>query len=229
MKPDALFRAAALLSILVAGSCSVASDGTPNISEDGDRNHAITVEPSFRELKVQFAGGDAGMTADDAIKFDAFLADYRTHGNGSLGISVPNGAPSHAAITFFAERAAATGISRDKILVSTHDTANGDFRVDVSYIAYKANADSCGDWSEDLSFTAENKTAKNFGCAVQHNIAAMVADPRDLLGPREAGVADTGRSQTVMDLYEKGQPTAAVKRTTDLPAEQSAPGSGLGN
>ena len=85
MKLDALFRAAALLSILVAGSCSVANDGT-TISEDGASNHPITVEPSYREMKVQFAGGEQGVSADDAVKFDAFLADYRAHGNGSLGI-----------------------------------------------------------------------------------------------------------------------------------------------
>jgi pilus assembly protein CpaD len=228
MKLDAMFRAAAVLSVLVAGSCSVTNDGN-TISEDGAHNHPITVEPSYRELKVQFAGGEAGMSSEDAVKFDAFLADYRVHGNGSLGISVPNGAPAHDAITFFAERAAATGISRDKILVSTHDVSNGDFRVAVSYISYKASADSCGDWSENLAFTADNQTPKNFGCAVQHNIAAMVADPRDLLGPREAGQADSVRNATVMDLYEKGQPSAAVKHTTDYSAEQSAPGSGIGN
>lgn len=228
MKLDALFRTAAILSVLVAGSCSVANDGT-TISEDGDHNHPIMVEPTYRDLKIQFAGGEGGMSADDAVKFDAFLADYRAHGNGSLGISVPNGAAAHTAITFFAEHAAATGISRDKILVSTHDAANGDTRVDVSYIAYKASADSCGDWSEDLAFTMENQTPKNFGCAVQRNIAAQVADPRDLLGPREAGTVDTARSQTVIDLYEQGKPTAAIKRTPDLPGEQSAPGSGIGN
>jgi len=228
MKLDALFRTAAILSMLMAGSCSVANDGT-TISEDGARNHPITVEPSYRDLKVQFAGGEDGMRADDAIKFDAFLADYRTHGNGSLVISVPNGAAAHEAITYFAERAAATGISRDKILVSTRDVANGDMRVDVSYIAYKASADSCGDWSEDLAFTAENQTSQNFGCAVQRNIAAMVADPRDLLGPREAGSLDTARRQTVIDLYEQGKPSAAIKRTPDMASEQSAPGSGIGN
>jgi pilus assembly protein CpaD len=228
MKLDGLIRAAAVCSVLVAGSCSVANDGN-TISEDGDRNHPITVEPSYRDLKVQYGGGAEGMSADDASKFDAFLADYRTHGNGSLGISVANGAAAHAAITFFAERAAATGISRDKILVSTHDAANGDLRVDVSYIAYKATADTCGDWSDDQAYTMENQTSKNFGCAVQHNIAAMVADPRDLLGPREAGTMDTARRATVMDLYEKGQPTAAVKHTPDMPVEQSAPGSGIGN
>lgn len=226
MKLDALFRAAALLSMLVAGSCSAANDGT-SISEDGARNHPITVEPHFQELKVQFTGNPDGMTPEDAAKFDAFLADYRIHGNGSLGISVANGAPAHAAITFFAERAAATGISRDNILVSTHDVANGDYRVDISYISYSASADSCGDWSENEAFTADNLTPKNFGCAVQHNIAAMVADPRDLLGPTRSGEADTARRGVVVDAYEKGQPSQAVKKTQDMSVEQSAPGSDL--
>src|SRR5258706_5562434 len=147
MKLDYLLRAAALASILAAGSCSVANDGAM-ISEDGARNHPITVEPSFRELKVQFAGAD-GMRAEDAAKFDAFLTEYRTRGNGSLGISVPGGASARAAITYFGERAAATGISRDKILVSTRDVANGDMRVDVSYIAYTARTQACVDWTDN--------------------------------------------------------------------------------
>lgn len=210
MKLDDLFRAAAIACMLMAGSCSVTNDGT-TISEDGATNHPITVEPSYRELKVQFAGGEQSVSTDDAVKFDAFLADYRAHGNGSLGISVPNGAPSNAAITYFAERAAASGISRDKILVSTHDVANGDFRVDVSYISYIAHTDVCGDWSQNLAFVEENQTAPNFGCSVQHNIAAMVADPRDLVSPRGFETADGKRAATIIDSYEQGKPTAAQK------------------
>ncbi|MBA2587184.1 MAG: CpaD family pilus assembly protein [Alphaproteobacteria bacterium] len=223
-----LLRAAALMSILIAGSCSTARDDGNFVGEDGAANHPIAVEPSYRDLKVQFAGS-AGMTPDDAIKFDNFLADYRTHGNGSLGISVPNGAPANAAITYFAERAAATGISRDKILVSTHDVANGDLRVDVSYIAYSARAEACGrDWSDNLAYTLDNRTPSNFGCSVQHNIAAMVADPRDLLGPGPMGPVDTARRATVMDHYEKGEVTQADKRTVDKSTEQSAEASNVG-
>ena len=210
MKLDYLLRAAALASILAAGSCSVTNDGSM-ISEDGVANHPIAVEPSYRELKVYFSGGAEGVSADDAVKFDEFLADYRAHGNGSLGISVPGGAPSRAAITFFAERAAATGISRDKILVSTHDVANGDLRVDVSYIAYNASTQACGDWSENLAFSGDNLTPKNFGCSIQHNIAAMVADPRDLLQPRRFDPADANRAGTVITNYELGKPTPAEK------------------
>jgi pilus assembly protein CpaD len=226
MKLEYLLRAAAIVSVLVAGSCSVGG-GDPVTFEDGARNHPITVEPSYRALKVQFSA-DA-MNTEDAAKFDAFLADYRVHGNGSLGISVPGGASSRAAITYFGERAAATGISRDKILVSTHEVANGDTRVDVSYIAYTAHTQSCGDWSENEAFTLDNHTSKNFGCSVQQNIAAMVADPRDLLGPGAMGPVDTARRAIVMDHYQKGEITQADKHILDKPNEQGADASSVGH
>jgi pilus assembly protein CpaD len=226
MKLDHLLRALAVGSVLVAGSCSATNDGTM-ISEDGARNHPIAVEPSYRDLKVQFAGTD-GISAEEAGKFDAFVADYRVHGNGMLSISVPSGASSRNAITFFAERAAASGISRDKILVTTREAGNSDPRVAVSYITYTAHAESCGDWSENLAFSGDNLTPKNFGCSVQHNIAAMVANPRDLLGPGPMGPVDTNRRATVMDHYQKGEITQADKHTADKATEQSAGASTVG-
>src|SRR6201994_1454130 len=131
MTPQQLFRAAALATALVGGSCTATIPGADSISEDGAANHPIAVDPAYRDLRVYYAGGAGGMTPDDAVKFDSFLAEYRAHGNGSLGISVPDGPASRVAISYFAERAAATGISRDKILVSTHELAGGDRRVDV--------------------------------------------------------------------------------------------------
>src|ERR1700761_9124209 len=107
MTPQQLFRAVALTTALIGGSCTTTIPGADSITEDGAVNHPIAVEPSYRDLKVYFAGGADGMTSDDAVKFDNFLADYRVHGNGSLGISVPDGPASRAVITFFAEPAAA--------------------------------------------------------------------------------------------------------------------------
>lgn len=218
---DSFLRAAAIACVLVAGSCAAATNDAQSIASDGAVNHPIAVEPNFREIKLQFAGGEQGLAPDAAAQFDNFLADYRAHGNGSLGISVPNGPPARAAITALAERAAATGISRDKILVSTHDVANNDWRVDVSYISYTAHADACGDWSENEAYTMDNLTPKNFGCSVQQNIAAMVADPRDLLGPRGLGESDAARRTTVIGSYEQGKVTSAEKRKADLANEQS--------
>jgi pilus assembly protein CpaD len=210
MSLENILRVAAIGCIMVASSCAVTNDAT-SISSDGAANHPISVEPTFREIKVQFAGGAQGLEPDEAVRFENFLDEYRARGNGSLGISVPNGPPSRAAITALAERAAATGISRDKILVSTHDVASGDYRVAVSFIAYEARTSECGDWSENLAFSADNLTNKNFGCSTQRNIAAMVADPRDLLGPRRFDPADARRAATVIDAYQQGKPTSAEK------------------
>jgi len=228
MTLENILRAAAIGCIMAAGSCAVSND-SKSIASDGIVNHPIAVEPTFREIKVQFAGGAEGLEVDEALKFEAFLDEYRAHGNGSLGISVPNGPPSRAAITWLAERAAATGIPRDKILVSTHDVANGDFRVDVSFIAYQARARECGnDWSENLAFTGDNLTNRNLGCSVQRNIAAMVSDPRDLLGPRRFDPADARRAATIIDNYQQGKITSADKRKNDLGNEQSGSSSQIG-
>ena len=49
----------------------------------------------------------------------------------------------------------------------------------------------------------------------------MVADPRDLMGPRTMGESDGSRRVTVMGRYEAGEITSANKRKVDLPNEQS--------
>ena len=81
----------------------------------------------------------------------------------------------------------------------------------MNYISYQARTDACGDWSEDLSVTLSNQTAANFGCSNQHNLAAMVSDPRDLLGPRPMDDGDGRRRQTVIGNYDDGKPTGATK------------------
>src|SRR4051812_13835912 len=124
MTPQHLFRAAAIAAVLMSGSCTTAINGADSIAEDGAVNHPIAVEPSFRDLKVYYAGGADGIPRGVAVRFAAFRADSPPPGKGILAIRGPGGPASRAVITFFAERAAATGISRDKILVSTHEVAN---------------------------------------------------------------------------------------------------------
>jgi pilus assembly protein CpaD len=115
-------------------------------------------------------------------------------------------------------------VPRARILVGTHEAAGGDALVEIGYVGYVAQSDPCGDWSKDLAETASNQSAPNFGCAVQHNIAAMVADPRDLVQPRPSTDADAVRRNTVLGNYEKGKVTAAEK-TQDQSAKVSDVGS----
>jgi pilus assembly protein CpaD len=204
-----LLRGFCLAAVITAGSCSARSDGDKMIFDDPVANHPILVQPSSQSLKVNVS--PAGVAPADAARLDAFVDGYQTHGNGKIVISAPSGALANAEMAALADHINAMGVSRDQILMASRDTAPGDAQVELNYVSYQASTAQCGDWSEDLAFTLDNKTAANLGCAVQHNIAAQVADPRDLMGPRAMGGADADRRATVITNYEKGAPTAATK------------------
>jgi pilus assembly protein CpaD len=220
------FRGLSLAAVLLAGSCAGPDHNPGGTFEDGGTNHPITVEPSYKSLKLSFAAG--GLSNTDAAMLEAFVHDYGAHGNGSIAVSAPANEDSRGAVTWFADRINALGISRDHILVSTHEAAAGDNKVEIDYVAYQAHADRCGDWSEDLAYTMENTTPRNFGCSFQHNIAAQVADPRDLIAPRPMDGSDAVRRATMVTNYEQGNVTQANKKTADSQVEQSAPGSDVG-
>jgi pilus assembly protein CpaD len=202
-----ILRIAAIGAVLLAGSCASPSDEFA--AADMTVHHPIAVEPHYSSIKVSFSAPEAGLLPDDAARFDGFVADYLSRGSGSISVSAPQGAGSPAALSYFGARLFEMGVPRSRILVGTRN--DGDARVEIGFIAYAARTDTCGDWSDDSSDTFRNRTSKNFGCAVQHNIAAQVADPRDLIEMRPSDPADAARRAQVLDNYEKGKVTAAEK------------------
>ena len=219
-----VLRYASIAAVVLAGSCAAPMNDGSTRSSDGAANHPITVAPRYASIKLPFSVSDAGLMPDDAARFDAFVSDYLQHGNGSISVSAAAGPQSTGAISYFAERLFSMGVPRDRIVVGTHDTANGDGSVEIGYVGYVAHSDPCGDWSKDLAGTAGNVTAPNFGCAVQHNIAAMVADPHDLVQPQPLTEAAAQRRSTVLGNYDKGKVTASDK-TEDQSTKISAVGS----
>ena len=62
-----------------------------------------------------------------------------------------------------------------------------------------------------LPRTTRNLPYPNFGCAQQRNLAALIANPADLLGPRTMEPADPERRAVVFDKYRQGEATGAEK------------------
>ncbi len=203
-----ILRASSLAAVLLAGSCASPEDPGYRVA-DPAANHPITVEPEYQSIKLPFSVANAGLMPDDATHFDQLVADYLAHGNGAISVSVPAGSYANATISYFGERLASMGVPRSRVLVGTHE--GGDSRVEIGFVGYTAHVSRCGDWSEDAASTGDNQPMPNFGCAVQSNIAAMVADPRDLIQPREMGDSDANRRHTVIGHYQKGEITAAAK------------------
>jgi pilus assembly protein CpaD len=68
----------------------------------------------------------------------------------------------------------------------------------------------CGYWPESAVAETSNRSYYNFGCAYQRNLAAQVADPRDLARPRAMDPPYATRRETVLDKYDKGETTVTV-------------------
>lgn len=87
-----------------------------------------------------------------------------------------------------------------------------------------AHVPGCPDWSDQLASNLENATSDGYGCAVNSNLAAMVADPEHLLkGAEGTGETVVMSSTKAIDAYREQAPTGKA----GLPAvsSQSAGGS----
>lgn len=72
----------------------------------------------------------------------------------------------------------------------------------------KASVPGCPDWSVKSDFNPNNGLSSNYGCAVNSNLAAMVADPEDLLhGAQATGSTVVVTSNKAIDSYRTAEPT----------------------
>jgi pilus assembly protein CpaD len=212
-------RVAAIAAVLLAGSCAAPTNDHATLTADPDVNHPIVVDQTTKSVRLSFSAADAGLMPEDATRFDGFVGTYlASGGDASISITVPNGPTAKQTITYFGERLASYGVPRSRILVGYRN--DNDPRVELDYSSYAAHTDQCGNWSQ-ASDMASNLPMSDFGCSVQHNIAAQIDNPRDLIAPRAMGEADAVRRGVVMGHYQKGEPSQATKKTVDASTEQS--------
>lgn len=71
-----------------------------------------------------------------------------------------------------------------------------------------AEVPGCPDWSDKYANNGGNQTWSGYGCAVNANLAAMVANPEDLIrGQRGTGETVVMSSTKAIDSYRKQAPT----------------------
>lgn len=74
-----------------------------------------------------------------------------------------------------------------------------------------ASVPGCPDWSDNFAATLGNETNSNFGCAVNSNLAAMVANPEDLVrGSSSKGDTVVMSSTKAIDSY-RAKPVTGTK------------------
>lgn len=111
--------------------------------------------------------------------------------------------------------AARYGLLVDATAPVTHgEIAPGSIRVIVSRMT--ASVPNCPDWSRPSTANFNGHTMSNYGCATNGNLAAMVADPRDLISGRTgASSVDAATSSKAIRTYRKAPPTGAAGLKTE--------------
>jgi pilus assembly protein CpaD len=74
----------------------------------------------------------------------------------------------------------------------------------------RAEVPGCPNWSVASQPNYNNRTMSNFGCGVNSNLAAMVANPGDLVHGREGTVlVDPYTGMKAVDFYRATPPTGS--------------------
>jgi len=75
----------------------------------------------------------------------------------------------------------------------------------------RASVPGCPDWGRSSSPNFKSLSSPNLGCGVNSNLAAMVANPQDLVFGREgSGVGDNRTAIKAVDSYRKAVPTGTT-------------------
>lgn len=211
----------AVMMALALTGCAGGFNGAEQAMYTADVTHPITVERETTSLNIDVARGQIAMSPSDRAQIEAFAQRYRAKGHGMLTIATPSGAPNSGAAASIVSDIRTTlieaGIPKEAINYTPYQAPSAQVNapVLVSYAQYVAKAQPCGDWSDSYSHMPSNTAPANFGCATQSNLAAMVADPADLLGQRPMDTADADRRSTVLEKYRKGEMTATKREDQD--------------
>lgn len=199
--------AVAAVAVLLAGCARRDSITVGAIPDDYRTTHPIVIAEKNQKIDLPVGAGDRGMTGSQRDTLLGFLDGYDKSAAPTLTIQVPSGSANEVAATAaardFARLAVAGGIKRNRIVVVSYQAASSEISspVRVAYVSVRAQTDKCGRWPDDLGDTAENKHYADFGCSYQNNLAAQMANPADLLGPRKPSTIDAENRGAVIDVY----------------------------
>ncbi|MEL6743913.1 MAG: CpaD family pilus assembly protein [Pseudomonadota bacterium] len=178
--------------------------------------HPIIIDEKEQTHDVPVARDSYDLPLSHASAVEGFGDRFLTSASGRILVMIPQGSANQRAARRIADKIVATlekrGVPSHRVQMVSYDAHQhgATAPVRLSYSAIKASVDGCGKWNKDLAQSGENKNYHNFGCASQNNLAAMIANPADLLGPRGMSSVDAARRENVIKDYRTGDSTSTT-------------------
>jgi pilus assembly protein CpaD len=193
-----------------------------SVPDDYRLRHPIAVEEANQSIVVFVGRGRGGLTAEQRADVMGVAQSWMGAGTGVINVDVPVDTPNARAAADSAREIQATlgvaGVPPRAVALRPYHPENPKHlaAIRISYPRMKAEAGPCGLWPEDLGPSIhnpsyfDNKQYYNFGCAYQRNMAAMVANPADLVQPRPETPAYTERRREGFEKYHHGSTSATA-------------------
>jgi pilus assembly protein CpaD len=215
----------ALVGLSIAlGACTqtttTTGELTAGIPNDYRQRHPIAIQEANRSVDVFVGNSRGGLTASQRADVMGLAQTWLREGTGAISADVPVGTPNaRAAADSFREiqaLLAGAGVPPRGIIVRNYhpDDPRQLATIRLNYPKIIATVGPCGLWPEDLGPSIknpsylDNKPYYNLGCAYQHNLAAMVDNPADLVQPRSETPPYTARRVQAYEKYKRGSTTA---------------------
>lgn len=205
--PAAVISLSLTLSACVGGPASLG--GEPPLTPTS--RFTLQVEPGLD--RIALAVHETGLSANQVAALDALIGRFAMEGAPMLVVEAPSGGDPVATQAAWNVRAAveAAGVPGDRIQMVGYAAPDPRAPVLAGFETVRAVVPQCGTQWGSLGRTGDNQSSSNFGCAVNANLAAQIANPRDIVAPRDMTPSDAGRRSVVFDAYRRGALTSAQR------------------
>jgi pilus assembly protein CpaD len=201
------------LAVLLAG-CFQHADEADNYPYDIRQRHPITLHQGRHTVEVFLGRYRGGLSPGQRADVLAFAQGWRHEGTGGIVVDVPSNRKMARSASDSLRQIysifAASRIPRNAVYVRHYRVVGSALAsIKLNYSKLVASAGPCGQWPKDIGPGSgkqylTNRPYWNFGCAMQHNIAAMVANPADLVQPRGSTSPYEARRSEAIGKYTKG-------------------------
>lgn len=199
---------AAVAAALLSGCAQLRTDHVEvgAIPDDYRTNHPIIVGEKQEVIDIPVAMDGYRLTRGQYDVVDGFLYGYDRKAASPVIILVPSGAANSAAAATVAVDLgkAMRRIGVSNVYVQHYEVGQPDVSAPmrITYSAIRASTGKCGRWPADLMENPDNRHYANFGCSYQNNLAAQIANPHDLLGPRRQTEIDAENRTVAIGDYQ---------------------------
>ena len=194
-------------SVLALIACGVSLTGCATDAQRGlESVHQPVVSRTDYVFDVAEPGGDR-LSAGDADRLNGWFSSIKLRFGDRLSVDSPSG--DRGARDAVSSVAAHYGLLvEERAPVTEGEIAPGNVRVIVSRMS--ATVPNCPEFNGPSDQHFSGAQSPNYGCAVNSNLAAMVADPHDLLAGREGSQSvDASTSTKAIKAYRTAPLTGA--------------------